>query len=356
MTVLWANLILVYFFSFFARYFSKPAIEENLFNQPNKFLVFCTMSTLVLVSGLRNNVGDTYFYMYSYSISNFSWEEVKTGKDIGFNIIQMFLKQISDDPQIMIFVTALLTNVFIVLVLYKYTRMFELGIYVYVTSGMYLTSMNGIRQYLAAAIIFMATKYIFEGNWKKYVIVVLIASTIHQSAIILIPIYFIVRRKAWSWETYVFLFVAVLIVIGFNQFIDVLFTVIEDSQYSEYKNFAGGGANILRVVVNAAPIILAYLGRDKLREVFPKSDYIVNMSILSLVFMIISTQNWIFARMSIYFGLYQLILISWVVKLFTQRDQKVIYYAILLFYFIFYYYECVISYGGVGYRSDFIKF
>ncbi|EOP66404.1 MULTISPECIES: EpsG family protein [Bacillus cereus group] len=356
MTVLWVNLILVYLFSFFARYFSKPVIEENLCIQPNKFLVLCTMATLVLVSGLRKNIGDTYFYMYSYSMNNFSWEEVKEGKDIGFNILQMFLKQISDDPQIMIFVTALITNVFIVLVLYKYARIFELSIYVYVTSGMYLTSMNGIRQYLAAAIIFIATKYIFEGNWKKYIIVVLIASTVHQSAIILIPIYFIVRRKAWSWETYIFLFMAVLIVIGFNQFIDALFTVIEDSQYSEYKNFSGGGANILRVVVNAAPIILAYLGRDKLREVFPKSDYVVNMSILGLVFMIISTQNWIFARMSIYFGLYQLILISWVVKLFTQRDQKVIYYAILVFYFIFYYYECVISYGGVGYRSNFIKF
>lgn len=356
MTVLWMNLILVYFFSFFARYFSKPVIVEGNFVQPNKFFVFCTMATLVLVSGLRNNIGDTYFYMHSYAMSNFSWEEVKKGKDIGFNIFQMLLKQISNDPQLLIFITALITNTLIVLVLYKYTRMFEVSLYVYITSGMYLTSMNGIRQYLAAALIFAATKYIFDGNWKKYVLIILLASTIHQSVLILIPIYFIVRRRSWSWETYIFLFLAVFIVIGFNQFIDVLFTVIEDSQYSEYKNFSEGGANILRVAVYAAPIILSYFGRERLRELFPKSDYIVNMSILGLVFMIISTQNWIFARISIYFGLYQLILISWIVKLFIEKDQKLIYYAILVFYFIFYYYECVISFGGVGYRSDFINY
>ncbi|MGG0237734.1 EpsG family protein [Bacillus rhizoplanae] len=355
MTVLWMNLTLVYLLSFLARYFSEPVIGGASFVRPNRFLVFCAMLTLVLVSGLRNNIGDTYFYMHSYAMNNYSWEEIKKGKDIGFGVFQMLLQQVSKDPQLLVFVTALITNTLIVLVLYKYTRMFELSLYVYITSGMYLTSMNGIRQYLAAAIIFAATKYILEGNWKKYVVIILLASTIHQSALILIPIYFIVRRKAWSWETYIFLFLAVLIVGGFNQFMDVLFEVIGDSQYSEYKNFSEGGANILRVVVYAAPLILAYLGRERLRELFPESDYIVNMSILGLVFMIISTQNWIFARFSIYFGLYQLILISWVVKLFTEKDQKLIYYAILIFYFIFYYYECVISLGGVGYRSNFIN-
>ena len=52
------------------------------------------------------------------------------------------------------------------------------------------------------------------------------------------------------------------------------------------------------------------------------------MAIIGLMFMIISTQNWIFARFSIYFNLYQLILISWVVKLFHEKDQRFIYYAI----------------------------
>ena len=44
--------------------------------------------------------------------------------------------------------------------------MIELSLYVYIASGMYLVSMNGVRQYLTAAIIFTATKYILDGNWK----------------------------------------------------------------------------------------------------------------------------------------------------------------------------------------------
>lgn len=355
MGIFWINLSIVYILSFFARYFSKPITTASIFIKPNKLLVFFVLTVLVLVSGLRKNIGDTYFYMYSYTLKDFNWGDIDFNGDFGFDILQMFLQDLSRDPQLLVFSTALITNALIIIVLYKYARVFELSLYVYITSGMYLTSMNGIRQFLASAIIFTATKYLLDGNWKKYMLVVLLAATIHKSALILIPIYFIVRRKSWSKETYILLFVAVFIVIGFSQFSGALFSALEDTQYGHYQNFSEGGANILRVVVNAVPLVFAYLGREKFTKIFPHNDYFVNMSILNLVFMIISTQNWIFARFSIYFGLYNLILISWVVKLFSDKDQRFIYYGILVCYFIYYFYDSVVALN-ILYESDFIKF
>ena len=58
--------------------------------------------------------------------------------DFGFNIFQLFLQQISNDPQLLIFTTALITNLLIVIILYKYSRMIELSLFVYIASGMYL--------------------------------------------------------------------------------------------------------------------------------------------------------------------------------------------------------------------------
>jgi transmembrane protein EpsG len=355
MAVLWINLAIVYMFSFFSRYFSVPAPMSVTYIKPNKFMAFAVILFLVLVSGLRNNIGDTFFYMHLYETKNFDWDFVLSQKDIGFGILQMLLQQFSDDPQILIFITAFITNILIVLVLYKYSRLFELSLYVYITSGMYIVSMNGIRQFLAAAILFTATKYLLEGNWKRYSLIILFASTFHQSALIFIPIYYIVRRKAWTGVTFMLLLMAIIFTVGFNQFSQVLYSAIEDSHYSEYQNFNEGGANILRVVVYAMPVILAYFGREKLRILFPNSDYIVNMSLLAVVFIIIATQNWIFARFTIYFGLYQLILISWIIKSFTDKNQRFIYYAVLVCYFIYFFYENVISLGII-YRSDFIKF
>lgn len=355
MTILWINLAIVFILSYFSRVLvpNLGTDEGNFTEKPNKLLVFGVMLCLVVISGLRKGIGDTYNYKQMFIKNDFTWDFIKTEKDIGFGIFQMILKQYSEDPQIMVFTAALFTNVLIIIVLYNYSRLFELSTYLYITGGIHLVSMNGIRQVLAAAIIFTATKYLLNGSFIKYALIVLLASTFHQSALLLLPIYFIVRIKAWTKYTFFILFSAILIVIGYNQFTQLLFSVLQDTQYNDYSKFNEGGANIIRVIVSAAPLVIAYIGREKLRAVFPKSDYIVNMALLGLVFMIISTQQWIFARVAIYFNLYQLILISWIIEVFSKKDRKFVYYMILVLYFIFYYYENVVSLN-ILYESDWL--
>jgi len=355
MAILWINLFSVYAVSLFSRAIAKPSPIGPVYIKPNKLMAFVVIIIFVMISGLRNNIGDTFYYMHSYVVDPYTWDYVISKKDIGFGIFQMILKMYTSNPQALVFITALITNALIVMVMYKYSRLFELSIYIYITSGLYVVSMNGIRQFLAGAIIFAATKYLFNGSWLKYMLVILFASTIHQSALILIPIYFIVRRKAWTTTTFTMLAVAILMVLGYNQLSDAIFSAIEETQYGNYKDFNEGGANLLRVAVQGVPILLAYMGREKLRQIFPESDYVVNMSLLGLVFMIIATQNWIFARFIIYFGLYNVILMSWIVKVFTKESQRIIYYAIILCYFIYFYYENVVVLNLL-YRSDYISF
>lgn len=356
MGLLWVNLILVYTFSVLARNYAKPVHEIHypIPIKPNPYLVFGALASLVTVSGLRSNIGDTYFYMYAYEFNDFTWDLVLSEKDKGFGVLQMFLKNyISEDPQILIFTTALLTNTLIVIVLYRYSRMIEISLYVYITGGLFLVSMNGIRQVLASAIAFTAINYIIKGNWVKYTLIIIFASFFHQSALMLIPLYFVVRLKEWSKVTVILITVTVLSVIGYEVFSELLFDTIEDTQYGHYKAFSEGGANKLRVAVAGVPLFISFLGRKRLGELSPHSNVIVNMSLLGFLFMLISTQNWIFARFSIYFELYQLILISWIIKLFSKKDEKFIYLGILVCYFIYYYYENVINLN-IMYRSNYL--
>lgn len=322
--------------------------------QPNKTLIVITASVLAVVSGLRSNIGDTFNYVRMYEEKAFTWNSILEEKDIGFGVLQMFLKSyVSEDPQIMIFVTAVITNVLIVMVLYNYSRMIEVSLYVYITGGLFLVSMNGIRQVLAAAIVFSATKYLFNADWKKYFAIVILASFFHQSALIMLPVYFLVRVKAWSKATIAIILFSIIAVIGFEQFNSLLFSAIEGTQYGDYRDFDEGGASFTRVLVTAVPLFIAYLGREKLKEIMPKNDYIINMTLLGLVFMVIATQSWIFARVSIYFSFYQLILISWIIKIFRERDQKIIYFAIFVCYLGYYYYENVITLD-ILYKSKFL--
>jgi len=359
MTLLWINLAFVFIFSFLARYVASTRISyvstiSPVYIKPNKVFVLCALLSLVLIAGLRANIGDTYVYIDVFKKNDFTWSYIISKKDIGFGIFQMILKHFSTDPQIMIFTTALITNGLVVFVLYNYSRIFELSLYVYITGGLFLVSMNGIRQVLAAAIAFTGIRFLMEGSWKKYILVVLLASLFHQSALILIPIYFIVRFKAWSKVTIALILLSIVIVTGYGYFSSLLFSAIKDTQYANYKNFHEGGANVIRGVVYAVPLLIAFVGRNKLRRMFPNSDIVINMTLLGFVFMVVSTQNWIFARVSIYFDFYYLILISWIIKLFREKDEKLIYYAIIICYLAYYYYEDVISLNII-YNSNYFN-
>lgn len=357
MEVLWLNLFIVFFFSLMARYFAIPVFNTASITKIslNKLYVFGSLLSLAIVSGLRSNIGDTYYYMHAFEVNDFSWENVKNQENSGFWILQMLLKSFSDEPQVLIITTAVITNILIVGVFMKYSRHFELSTYVYITGGLYLVTMNGIRQSLTGAIVFLATRFLISGNFFAYALVVMFASTLHESALILLPIYFIVRYKAWSRATLMLLIISVSIVIGFEQFSSILFSRLENTQYGHYREFQEGGANVIRVAVSGAPLLIAFLGRDKLREIFPESDYIVNMALIGFVFMIVSTQNWIFARFNIYFEMYQLILVGWIVKLFHEKEQRLVYMGIIVCYFLYYYYESVVSLN-INYKSVYINF
>lgn len=353
MTVLYLTLMMSFSLALIARYYAMADLSAAIRIKPNRLMVMTTAAMLALVAGLRNNIGDTFFYMHSYVTDDYSLYSIVERKDIAFGLYQKLLKTWSDDPQLLILVTACITNLLIVMVLYKYARLFELSVFVYIASGAYVISMNGIRQFMAAAFVFAATKFILNGNAGKFLVVVLFASFFHQSALIMLPIYFFVRREAWTRMTFALLAIAIGIVYGFNEFQDILFSSLQNTQYAEYKTFNEGGANMLRVLFYAAPLFLAYLGREKLRKLYPKFDVIVNLSLIGVVLMLIATQNWIFARLAIYFTLYQIILLAWIVKAFREKDQKLVYLGILLIYFVFFYYENAVTLG-IEYRSDYI--
>ncbi|MED1381576.1 EpsG family protein, partial [Bacillus mycoides] len=77
MTILWMNLFIVFILAFFARYSAIPVTTGFVMLKPSRLLILMATTSLVLVSGLRNNIGDTYFYMHAYKVTDFNWENVQ---------------------------------------------------------------------------------------------------------------------------------------------------------------------------------------------------------------------------------------------------------------------------------------
>ena len=324
-------------------------------------MIFLVALIFILVAGLRKNIGDTESYIYSYKQLGTFTGFLPDAKDKGFTYFQLFLYNINKDPQFLIFMTSLITQGSIIYTLGRYRSYFELEVYMYITCGAFLVSMNGIRQAMVGGLLFLCTDLINKNRFIPYCIIVLILSTMHSSALIMIPVYFIVRREAWSKTTFMVIGIAMICFLFFHQLMPGFFDLLQNSSYSEYKDVIsqkGGGASFMRVLVNSVSVILAYIKRDKLKELWPESNIFINMAIINLIFITFALYNWIFARFQIYFQLYNIVLIAYVIKnCFNQRSMRdFVYYCFIICYFIFFYYEQVIGKVGLGYLSDYIKF
>lgn len=70
-----------------------------------------------------------------------------------------------------------------------------LSTYIYICGTLYFFSMNGIRQAIAISLFYYSLKYIDEKNLKKYLMLNVLGVINHESAILFIPLYFILGKK-----------------------------------------------------------------------------------------------------------------------------------------------------------------
>ena len=345
MNILLINLFVVYISSFFSRLNLKNKTLETNYKNYNKIFILIAMVSLIVVSGFRYKSG-TDFGTYTGIFNSISVNEnigLKGETDIGFIIFCKWLANISKDPQIMFLGAAIVTNVLIVYVLSKYSKRFELSMWLYITTYVYYSTFNGVRQWMAAAIIFTATKYLLkERNFIKYFSIVAFASLFHASSLVMIPIYFIIDSKTFSKRNLILSITFILAVFVYGRFIYILEGFLAGTQYAHYieifKNDVNNGIHPLRLVVYFIPIGISFMYYkviNPLKDIY--IDRIINLCIIGFLIMVIALRQVFFARLIFYFDLYYLLLIPQIIDLGDKKFKRVFYYTIVICYFTFSY-------------------
>ncbi len=345
------SMMTVFFLSMLFAWFGKtvPSQRLNVWdrNKPNLICFFLVAAVMVLFVGLRNNMGDTVYYLHLWDLREEAGNPVPTydTESFLFEYLQYTIMRLGGDSATYIMAAALITLVPVLLVFRKYAPDFTLAVFFYFTTGVYIITMNGIRQFVAAGIVFMATKYLFspkKSDFIKFLIFVIFAYFFHTSAIILIPIYFVCRRKAWSPTTFMIIFAAFAALIFISLFLPTFLDALEGGSYEQYSDdwFTSGrekGASALRVIFHSFPMILSAIYYKQLRQHGPVVDVLVNLSVVHFAIFLVSLYNWIFARFAFYTYAYMAMLLSLifstVLREKNQRLAKIILYAAYMFYF-----------------------
>lgn len=180
------------------------------------------------------NVGQSYWVNDSFEY--FPSEE-------GWTVLNILLSFFTDNRYIFILAITLLTYTLLFISLRRYASNYPFALVLFLGLWFYF-SFTYLRQVLGATLVWLAIPYIVKRNPWKFCAIVLLAWTIHKSAIIFLPVYFIAHRSFTRRQILVFM--ALALVAGVSPLPNALFNAYGDMSEVELQNdySASGGLRV----------------------------------------------------------------------------------------------------------------
>ncbi|MCI6041837.1 EpsG family protein [bacterium] len=357
-------LVAVYILSFTINVYTT----ENVFGKKEMrvskgFAVLAVIPLIwwTIVRPLSFGDSDAYMRMFNAlpaSISSIPTYIAGVEKDKGFSVLSILIKSVVGQDYKLYFATmAIVQGIILVLVFRKYSSNFLLALFLFVTTTDYLSWMhNGVRQFTAVILIFAATRLMLEKKYIPLIAIILLASTIHGSALLMIPIVFVVQGKSWNKKTLLAILFFGMAIVFVDNFTNLLDTLLADTQYtnvvSDWQLSNDDGTNPVRVLVYAIPTLLSVVGIKHIKAAKdPVIDLACNMGILSTMLYCLSavTSGIFIGRLPIYCSLYATgILLPWELdNIFTKESSRIVKMGVIVGFLLFYYYQIHITWGLV---------
>lgn len=328
--------------------------EIDINRDTQTFFFIIGVVIFAYVTGQRFVFGDTNAYIDSFNNIDVTVSEVlsefKLGEEHLFLLIKVFIRQyISTEPRVFIEIVSFITIVPILYFYFNYSGDLKFAFLLFVLSGCWEHSMNGLRQYLACAIMLMAFSLLYKRKWYLYIPIVILAAQIHTSAYIFIVVYFIANKPAWGKFTKIMLVIGLFLLVTYpvtGSFMNNLF--VENTDYGEKYNTSefNYSINIIRVAVMSVPIMVSFLNRKNMIGKYKYYDIVFNMSLLCAMCTLIGLLSAVYARLNLYFELFNVILLVWNINDIVKRERyKWIKYACIVCFVAYFLYQMVFTYN-----------
>ena len=326
--------------------------KNNLINEKenrttySKFIVIIIACVLIFVSAFRFGFIDTPGYRKMYQEIGSNVDMIFNNKysiEIGFSALLFLMNKISSDSQLLLIITSVIINALNIKTIYKYSEDVTLSLFLYFAL-IYMGTMNGIRQSLAASVFILAFPWIEKRKTIRIIILIIILSTIHQTILILIPYYFLVRGKKLNIGILSLLVLAIVSLFATTQVYDFIKILLFKSEYSSYLDIQNNGMGAIRLMVEMVPCVLSLLYykliKSKKQNIKKNIEILTNFSFVNLANYIFAIKMVFFARISIYLSIFNIILIPILInRIFVKKDMFYIKIIAFILYGIYFYYQ-----------------
>lgn len=172
-------------------------IEKKAVNRQSFWMPLLTLS---LFSGVRNysvgtdSPGYTKVFRYpepiKLDINSFSFKS-----EPGYDLYQSILLLLTNNYFWLFFFSGLIITFSYLNFIKKYSVNYLFSIFLFITLGQYTLFFNVLRQGIAISIVLIAAHYLIKKRPFKFLIYIILSSLFHVSALVLLPLYYLVYLK-----------------------------------------------------------------------------------------------------------------------------------------------------------------
>lgn len=304
--------------------------------RPTKVVSILIVAILALVAGFRYKVGADFEFYYS-NYEYFKVAELNFLDEPGLKILARMAKNIYDDPATLIFISAFITVSLMVITVLHDSEMYWLSVLLYVFLGEWAGCFNGIRQYLAVAILFAGHHYIKEKKLWHWLLIVSISMLFHVTAIIGILFYFYPCMKL-SIRNILLSIMAAFVGIRVYDKIFALIGLLKQDELileGEQATYILNTINPLRIAVAWVPVLFFLIFMryyDTKQEDF---RFYMNMSILNACLMTTAMNSAYLGRVGSYTNIYNAIIWPLLLKKVEKKSKILLIFSMILFYMLY---------------------
>lgn len=214
---------------------------------------------------------------------------------------------------------------------------------------------SGVRQGIATSICLFSTKQIINRRFIKFIILIIIASLFHKSALIFLPAYFVYKKKMSTKHLILLLILSYISAPLIKQIFDIAIMQVT-GHYMGYATMFNEGANsktgigvIIRMTFWLTILFLAHYGTSNNST---NKNILINLFVVGICLYLMFRYVDILNRFNDYYLSYVIVVFTFAVESFNKPSRKFFYiYSFLILIALFISFVLFANESFIPYKS-----
>lgn len=255
--------------------------------------------------------------------------------EVVFYMLTRFYLIITNNYRIYLIILAMPLNFFVSRFIYKYSKIPFLSFIIFFSLNYFAMEFTLLKHCIALSILILSYDYIVKKDFKRFVLVVILAAFFHRTAIIFLIVYPLGNLKTgYKNISAIVISLFASVAIG-KDILNVLILAININHYTKYINADSNTLTFFFLNLFIYLFVIIFFKKYKKENEYNR---LMNIFTIGICISTFATTIGESLRMSTYFTIYSLILLPNAINVITQRVNKDIIIILLSFLLIMYFF------------------